>query len=222
MRGLAPPDSRRSLAAISHVVVSTMRRAAPTERRVPVLPEVANQNVAIVRDRRSSVLLRLLVTRLAVVRDGAAALQAFVAAGPVAPDAAPGLPSRADLERLRDAQLRRAALLERAIREIGGQPARALRAVGTGPLAIHWNDDELSPCHTLERVLAGPLRDDDAWLVLADLANEAGCHELSVWLARAAADHDHDRASVVRWVQALHRPRPEPPAQDSGVTTSSE
>jgi hypothetical protein len=178
----------------------------------PALAKGRTRRSPTLRIRRPTVLLGLLEARLGHERLIGAVFAALLdkhgGDEPVV-----GGPTRGDLERMRDDELRRIELLQRAIVELGGE-----RRAQPRPTSPRFNskvgaiiaDPRGNLGQALDALAAVELASSDAWMILADLTAEVGRHEIAASFTRAMADTDRQLLAIRGWSRRLASARPRP------------
>ena len=129
-----------------------------------------------------------------------------------------GGPSRADLAHIRDEEYEHFLLMQRTIKELGGDatavtPSANLQGVISAgvPCAIADPRTDLREC--LEAILAAELVDNDGWTTLIDLARASGHDEHADAFGEALEHEEEHLANVRAWLAAGLNPAAGQPAK---------
>jgi rubrerythrin len=156
------------------------------------------------KGRRPTVFLDLLGDRLAFERTGVRIYEAF-AAKLAAADPAPTSPTRAEVEVIRDQELQHVAMLTAAIESLGADPTvmtptADICALATSGILKVMTDARSTLTHALQALHLAELSDNEAWVMLADLAEELGHDEMSASFRLAVVDESKHLDSVHEWL----------------------
>lgn len=198
------------LAAMSRAFDTGVIPAVETRPRFTAMPTLRRGERPAQRPTAFPALVGLLRARLNGERRLAAAFAALLVKHGL-DQPVHGGPTRADLEHMRDAVLRRIELVERVIRELGGEPTGKGRRIAAPPSRLEGAlaDPRAGLGQTLDALAAEALDAADAWMILADLTGEAGRHEAAASFTRAAVESDDQLAAARAWARRLSaRPRP--------------
>lgn len=157
-----------------------------------------------VQGNHPMVFLDLLGERLAFERTGTRLYEALLVKCE-AGDPRPGGPVREDLESIRDDELAHFALLKKALEDLGADPTTMTPSADIAAVsAMGWvqvvTDPRTTLTEALKVLLAAELTDNDAWLVLADMAERLGQRELASSFRDALAQEEQHLARVRAWV----------------------
>ena len=190
-----PPSSEGSGQAIAEVRVAYSQQAETSDDAKPAA-----------RDERPMLLMDKLGERLAFEHAGARLYEGLVSKHQAYGDFDGG-PGEEDLMEILGQEYEHAAMLERAITELGGDPtavtpsANLVANVSAGlPQVVTDPRTNLLQC--LEAIVVAELADNECWTVLSALAREAG-HEELVTACQQAIAHERDHLRKVRrWIAA--------------------
>jgi rubrerythrin len=165
---------------------------------------VAKAAVQMVQGHKPTVFLDKLGERLAFERSGVRLYEALMVkleAG----DPHEGGPTREDLEHIRDDELRHYAIVRDAMRRLGADPTAItpcadVTAVMSLGLVQVLNDPRTTLTQCLEAVLAAELVDNDAWVLLVDLADELGEDDLAREFRNALVQEEIHLEQVRTWI----------------------
>ncbi|MGK4000553.1 ferritin-like domain-containing protein [Sorangium sp. So ce1024] len=155
----------------------------------------------LIQGRPPALLIDKLGERLQFERSGTRLYEALIAKYD-AEGSFEGGPSRADLEAIRDDELRHFDLLRRALERLGADPtamtpgANMIGLASAGVLAVAV-EPRISFGQSLQALLVAELTDNDGWRMLIDLATAYGQDELAAEL-RAAEQHEARHLELVR------------------------
>jgi rubrerythrin len=186
--------------------VKLSRQAEPVGTMPPPssLKSVAKAAVDIVKGKHPMVFLDLLAERLAFERTGTRLYDALLAKHAAA-DPQPEGPTRAELEQIRDEELRHFALLKDAIEKLGGDPtvmtpSADITAVLSMGLVQTLAEPRVTFTQALKAILVAELTDNDGWRSLADVAEHLGHDEMAQRFQLALAEEDEHLELVRSWV----------------------
>jgi rubrerythrin len=153
------------------------------------------------------VFLDLVAERLAFERTGTRLYDALLVKYD-ASHAHAGGPERDDIERIRDDELRHFALLKDAIESLGGDPTAMtpsadVTAVASMGLVQVLTDPRTTLTEALKAILIAELADNDAWLVLTDMADRIGQHDLAIRFREALSEEENHLAHLRTWVTTM-------------------
>ena len=165
---------------------------------------VATTAVQMLQGHKPTVFLDKLGERLAFERSGVRLYEALivkVAAG----DPHEGGPTREDLEHIRDDELRHFAIVRDAMRRLGADPTAVtpcadVTAVMSIGLVQVLNDPRTTLTQCLEALLVAELVDNDAWVLLIDLADELGQDDLAREFRNALVQEEVHLEQVRSWI----------------------
>jgi rubrerythrin len=155
---------------------------------------------------RATLLLDKLGERLAFERTGTRLYEAMVSKHE-ADGGFLGGPTRQELVGILNDEHRHFRRLVDVVRDLGGDPtaltpsADAIAVVSTGVIQIVV-DPRTTLLQGLEAMLVAELADRDGWMVLVDLAREAGKDELVAWFEQAERTEAEHLAKVRGWIRA--------------------
>ncbi|XXX74211.1 ferritin-like domain-containing protein [Sorangium sp. So ce134] len=198
-----PPSSAGSEADAA-AVRSEYARESGTVGSVP--PPVSLKGVVkaageLIQGRPPALLIDKLGERLQFERSGTRLYEAMIAKHD-AEGGFEGGPTRADLEAIRDDEIRHFALLKRAIERLGADPtamtpgADVIGLASSGVLAVAV-EPRIGLGQSLQALLVAELTDNDSWRMLIDLAVAYGQDELAAEF-RAAEQHEAAHLALVR------------------------
>lgn len=138
-----------------------------------------------------------------------------------------GGPTREEVEQIRDEELRHFAIVRDAIVRLGADPtvmtpgADIVGVAGMGLVQV-VTDPRTTLTQALEAMLIAELTDNDAWLMLADLAEEIGQDELASQFRVALHEEEVHLARVRTWLTTALRGQagidPTPPQPEATST----
>lgn len=221
---LSPTDSQKSIEcaerapapAGDETVLLEARQAWSRESdplgSVPLpatLRGAGKQVVQALKGKHPTVYMDCVAERLAFERTGTRLYEALLAKL-VAVGELPGGPTRAELERFRNDELRHFELLREAVGFLGGDPtvvtpaadAAGVEAVG---LMQVLTDPRTTFDQALHAILVAELADNDGWRALIDLTTGLGQDELAERFRGAQRDEDRHLADVRRWLSSIKR-----------------
>lgn len=116
-----------------------------------------------------------------------------------------GSPTRAELEQIRDQELRHFGYLKQALESLGGDPTAMtpsadLAGVAASGILKVLTDPRTTLTQCLDAILIAELADNDAWSLLVQMASGLGKTELSESFRRAMEEEEDHLAHVRRWV----------------------
>ena len=156
--------------------------------------------------RGPNVFLDKLSERLAFERTGTRLYQAAVSKVE-AFGSQPGEPQRAELEEILREEHEHMLLVASAIRQLGGDPtlqspSADMAAVASSGLLQVVSDPRTRVGECLQALLQAELVDNDAWTMLAELAEGMGEHDLAARFREALLHEERHLAQVRQWVTA--------------------
>jgi rubrerythrin len=168
------------------------------------LKGVAKATVDAVKGTHPMVFLDLLAERLAFERTGTRLYDALLAKLDAA-DPRPEGPARADVEQIRDDELRHFALLKQVIEKMGADPtvmtpSADVSAVMSMGLVQTLADPRVTLTQAMKAILVAELADNDGWMMLSDLAEQLGHDELARQFQEALAEEEEHLAQVRAWL----------------------
>jgi hypothetical protein len=202
-----PPSSEGSAQAIAQVRVAYAQQTESVEDVKAAARDDASKSELSEPDR-STLLMDKLGERLAFERAGARLYEGLVSKHQAYGDFDGG-PGEEDLMEILGQEYEHAAMLERAIMELGGDPnaltpSANLAANVSAGLPQVLTDPRTNLLQCLEAIVVAELADNECWTVLNALACEAGHEELATACQQAIAhERDHLR-KVRRWIAAGH------------------
>jgi rubrerythrin len=203
-----PPSSPGTAQAIAAVRVGYAQAGETLDEMSPPVSFVdqAKSATAAVAGGQPTLLMDKLGERLAFEHAGARLYEALLSKHE-AYGAFTGGPSADDLLHILHQEYDHADLLERAIKEIGGDPTALtpsanLAAGNSAGLPRVLADPRTNLLQSLEAIVVAELADNECWTALAELAAQAGHDEL-VGRCREAIEHERDHLrNVRRWIAA--------------------
>jgi rubrerythrin len=155
---------------------------------------------------KETVLLDKLGERLAFERGGTRLYELLL----VKFDAAshhPGGPSRAELEEIRDDELRHFGLLVEALTRLGADPTAVtpcadVVGVATMGLVQVLSDPRTTFTQALDTILLAELGDNDGWAMLLELLGDLGQEEIAAMLRPCVEDERRHLLLVRTWLTA--------------------
>ncbi|HEY0711380.1 MAG TPA: ferritin-like domain-containing protein [Polyangia bacterium] len=202
------PARSFDVASIEAVRLSQSSVAEPVGTMPPPgsLKGVVKSGIEAVKGHNPMVLLDLIGDRLAFERTGVRLYEAMFAKLEAAerPDRGP---AREDVRQIRDEELQHVGLLIQAMEELGGDPtavtptADICAVAGTGILKV-LTDPRATLTHALHAVHIAELADNDAWGMLADLAEAMGHEEMAANFRQALLDEERHLEYVRTWLTA--------------------
>ncbi|WP_437965383.1 ferritin-like domain-containing protein [Sorangium sp. So ce260] len=198
-----PPSSPGSEADAA-AVRSEYARESGTVGSVP--PPVSLKGIVkaageLIQGRPPALLIDKLGERLQFERSGTRLYEALIAKHD-AEGSFEGGPTRADLEAIRDDELRHFALLKRAIERLGADPtamtpsADMIGLASAGVLSVAV-EPRINFGQSLQALLVAELTDNDSWRMLIDLATAYGQDDM-VAEFRVAEQHEARHLELVR------------------------
>jgi rubrerythrin len=145
--------------------------------------------------------------RLAFERTGTRLYETLIGKVAALGEGAPG-PTLAQLEEIREDELRHFLLVNRAITTLGGDPtvmspcADTVMVSSLGLLQV-LTDPRTTIAQSLQAILTAELTDRDGWELLITLADELGHEELVREFRGALASEERHLLSVRGWLEGL-------------------
>jgi rubrerythrin len=170
------------------------------------LKGVAKTTIDVMQGKRTNVLLDLLGERLAFERTGTRLYEGLLVKLAAA-DPHPGGPTRVELERVRDEELRHLALLKEAIEQLGADPTVVTPSADVAGVAGQgWvqaiGDPRVTLTEGLKVILQAELVDNESWASLIELTTGLGQTELAERFRGALTEEEEHLELVRGWVRA--------------------
>ena len=200
----AEPSSEGGARDIAEYRVAYIKEGFPVGS-LPTLPASAEAS-ADEETAGMAVLLDKLSERLAFERTGTRLYEALINKCEVLGESSPG-PTVAQLQEIREDELRHFLLLNQAITTLGGDPtvqstcADTVQVASLGIMQV-LTDPRTSVAQCLQAILTAELTDNDGWQLLINLAEELGHDELASGFQTALASEETHLASVRGWLEA--------------------
>ncbi|WP_437587053.1 ferritin-like domain-containing protein [Sorangium sp. So ce1000] len=203
-----PPSSPGSEADAAAVRTEVAGASGPVGSVPPpvTLKGVVKAAGELIQGRPPALLIDKLGERLQFERSGTRLYEALIAKHD-AQGTFEGGPTRADLEAIRDDELRHFALLKRAIERLGADPtamtpsADVVGLASAGVLAVAA-EPRINLGQSLQALLVAELTDNDSWRMLIDLAIAYGQDEMAAEF-REAEQHEARHLELVRaWLSS--------------------
>lgn len=203
-----PPSAPGATQAIADVRVAYARQIQ-TRDAMPLLTSTTDdkKRPADADDRDQPMrLMDKLGERLAFEHAGARLYEALLSKHEAYGDF-PGGPTAEDLMHVLREEYEHADMLERAIKELGGDPtvitpSANLAANVSAGLPQVLSDPRTNLLQCLEAIVVAELTDNECWTALNDLARQGGHEELAE-ACQAAVAHERDHLRKVRgWIAA--------------------
>jgi rubrerythrin len=168
------------------------------------LKGAARAAIGKLRGKNPLTFLDLIAERVAFERTGTRLYEALLVKHDAA-DPRPSGPTRAELETIRDEELRHFALLKEALENLGADSTAVTPSADVAAVAgMGWiqvlTDPRTTLTEGLKIVLMAELADNDAWRVLSDIAERLGHDNLAGRFRTALAEEDVHLARVRSWV----------------------
>jgi bacterioferritin (cytochrome b1) len=150
-------------------------------------------------------LMDKLSERLAFERTGTRLYDALIGKCAALGDTSPG-PTLAELQEIREDELRHFLLVNRAITTLGGDPtvmspcADTVMVSSLGLMQV-LTDPRTNVAQCLQAILTAELTDNDGWQMLSNLAEELGHADMATEFRAALANEERHLASVRGWLQ---------------------
>jgi bacterioferritin (cytochrome b1) len=199
----AEPSSEGGPGDIAEYRVDYIKEGFPVGS-LPTLPASAEAS-ADEETAGMAVLLDKLSERLAFERTGTRLYDALINKCEVLGESSPG-PTVAQLQEIREDELRHFQLLNRAITTLGGDPtvqspcADTVQVASLGLLQV-LTDPRTSVPQCLQAILTAELTDNDGWQMLVNLAGELGHAAMATEFQTALANEETHLASVRGWLE---------------------
>jgi rubrerythrin len=217
--GTAPIQSKKMLKGVDTFEPSTadgrrleavrveLSRSAPPMGTMPPPPTMKGAlktAMAAVKGEAPVLFLDRLGERLAFERTGFRLYQALLVKWEAA-STHEGGPTREELEKIRDQELRHFAILEQAVERMGADPtvvtpSADVAAVSSSGLLQLLGDSRATFTQCLSAILMAELTDNDAWRTLVELARALGHEDWYQEFSTALAEEEEHLALVRRWV----------------------
>ena len=171
---------------------------------LPMLP-AGQEGAATAEVAGMAVLLDKLSERLAFERTGTRLYEALINKCEVLGESSPG-PTVAQLQEIREDELRHFLLLNRAIKALGGDPtvmspcADTVQVASLGIMQV-LTDPRTSVPQCLQALLTAELTDNDGWQLLINLAEELGHAGMAAEFQTALASEETHLVSVRGWLE---------------------
>lgn len=170
---------------------------------LPSLP-VSKEARANEDDAGMAVLLDKLSERLAFERMGARLYEALINKVEIMGESSPG-PTLAQLQQIRDEELRHFLLLKKGITALGGDPtvqSPCADVAGVASLGILQvlTDPRTSVAQCLQAILTAELTDNDGWRMLINLSDTLGYTEMANDFQGALENEEQHLANVRIWL----------------------
>lgn len=167
---------------------------------------VAKTAIKMMQGKDPSVFLDLLGARLAFERSGTRLYEALLIKFEAA-NVHEGGPTRAELEQLRDEELRHAAMLADCIEQLGADPTAVtpsadIQSVATQGVLQVAADPRTTLTQALQAAMIAELADNDAWQTLIDLADAFGQEEMADEFRHALVEEEDHMMRVRGWLAA--------------------
>lgn len=157
------------------------------------------------KGKDAQVFLDLVGQRLAFERVGTRLYEALLVKFDAAEGRAASGVTREDIEQIRDEELEHFGLLVEAMERMGADPtavtpaAEVMAVASTGPLKV-LTDPRTTFTQCLDVMLMLELTDNDAWLMLADLADRLGLDDLAERFRYALHQEEQHLAKIRHWL----------------------
>ncbi len=195
-------------AKLQETRIDYARQADPIGSMPPpaTVKGVAKTILSAIKGRNPLVFLDKLGERLAFERGGVRLYDALL----VKLEAAhvhPGGPTRAELEKIRDDELRHFGLLVDAMRDLGGDPtamtpcADAIAVASSGLVQL-LTEPRITLSQALTGILTAELADNEGWELLASLAEDLDQGQLAARFRMALSEEADHLARVRLWLRA--------------------
>lgn len=161
------------------------------------------------RGHKPTVFLDKLGERAAFERSGTRLYEALLVKHAAA-DVHEGGPTREELEHIRDDELRHYAICRDALRSLGADPtvmtpcADVGGVIGLGLVQV-LTDPRTTLTQCLEAILIAELADNDAWFLLAEMADDLGNEDLGNKFRLALREEEEHLAMVRGWISTALR-----------------
>jgi rubrerythrin len=170
---------------------------------------MAKSAVEMVKGQKPTVLLDKIGERLAFERTGTRLYEALLAKHAAA-SVHEGGPTREELEKIRDDELRHFAVLTDIMEKLGGDPTAMtpcadVTAVASSGLVQVLGDPRVTLTQALGAILIAELADHDGWTVLIELADGMGHDEIASQMRDCLLEEDEHLQKVRSWVAVALR-----------------
>jgi rubrerythrin len=211
VEGAGAGVTKRSLdvSGLEAVRVSFSREAEPVGTMPPpaTLKGAVSAGVEALKGKHPLVFIDLIGDRLAFERTGVRLYEALLAKLEVAQDgeAKPERPTRVQLAAIRDEELAHVGTLVVAMETLGGDPTTLtpsadISATASAGVLKVITDARTTFTQALHATLIAELADNDAWLVLSDLADRLGHEDMAASFRQALADEERHLNLVRAWL----------------------
>jgi bacterioferritin (cytochrome b1) len=198
----AIPSSEGGLEAIAEYRGEYIQEGFPIGSlpTLPVSQEVRADDDAV----GMAVLLDKLSERLAFERMGTRLYDVLINKVEVMGESSPG-PKLADLQKIRDEELRHFLLLTTVVTELGGDPtvqspcADVATVASLGIMQV-LTDPRTNVTQCLQAILTAELTDNDGWRMLINLTDTLGFAELAVGFQDALKNEEEHLANIRIWL----------------------
>jgi len=118
-----------------------------------------------------------------------------------------GGPTREEIEHIRDEELQHFKILKESIESLGGDPTTMtpcadITAVASSGILKVLSDPRSTLTQCLEAILIAELTDNDAWVMLTNLADGLGKADLAERFRQAMSEEEEHLMLVRTWVSA--------------------
>jgi rubrerythrin len=118
-----------------------------------------------------------------------------------------GGPTREEIEQIREEELQHFLLLKEAMESLGGDPTAMtpcadITAVASSGILKVLADSRTTLTQCLDALLIAELADNDAWLMLSDLAEGLGMKEMALRFRQALSEEEDHLTRVRGWINA--------------------
>lgn len=218
-----PDDTvSQEAAALENMRLDYSRKAEPLGSIPPpaTVKGKAKTAMHLLKGERPTVFIDMLGARLGFERTGVRLYEALLVKLE-ASHSKTGGPTRAELEKIRDDELRHFHMLEGIMEKLGADPTALTPSANTQALSSEGIVKVLAEPGTtltqaLQAILTVELADNDAWDMLVDLAEELGHKDMVEQFEQALLDEEEHLQQVRGWLrQALH-------AQAAGSSAQAE
>jgi rubrerythrin len=200
------PKRSLDVAAVEAVRVAFSREAEPVGTMPPPgsLKGAVKAGVEALQGKNPMVFLDLIGDRLAFERTGVRLYEALISKLEASDQPSPG-PTRVELANIRDEELAHVGTLVVAMETLGGDPTAVtptadINSVATSGVLKVVSDARTTFTQALHAMLIAELADNDAWLVLADLADRLGHEDMAASFRQALADEERHLDRVRAWL----------------------
>jgi rubrerythrin len=203
----AVPMSAGGVERLLELRTRLTREADPVGTMPPPLPPRGTARaVELGQDHCLLALVDQLAERLAFERTGTRLYEALLAKLEATDERDEG-PTRVQLLRIRDDELAHFGLLTAALERLGADPTALspsanVMAVASAGLLVVVTDPRVTLTEALKAILVAELVDNDAWQLLAELADQVGQDDLATAFRTALAEEQEHLAAVRLWVAA--------------------